>query len=44
MAAFPLIPGVLYRVRGHGTECNILAPHGCDAILIGLSIFINLEE
>ena len=38
MSASPLIPGRLYRVRGSGLDLNIIAPHPCDAICIGLSL------
>ena len=38
MAATPLIPGRLYRVRGSGLDLNIIAPHPCDAICIGLNL------
>lgn len=38
MRASPIIPGLLYRVRGSGIDCTVLAGHGCDAILIGLGL------
>lgn len=38
MTARPVIPGRVYRVRGCGIECNVMAEHGCDAILIGLQL------
>jgi hypothetical protein len=38
MHATPVVPGSIYHIRGAGLECNVLAAHGCDAILIGLSL------
>lgn len=34
MIAIPIIPGVLYRVRGLGHNILIIADHGCTAAMI----------
>ncbi|MFA7278609.1 MAG: hypothetical protein WC100_00775 [Sterolibacterium sp.] len=34
MIAIPIIPGLLYRVRGLGHNILIIADHGCTASMI----------
>lgn len=34
MIAIPIIPGVLYRVRGLGHNLMIIADHGATALII----------
>lgn len=43
MSARPVIPGRIYAIRGLGIECNVMADHGCTAILIGLQLAGVLE-
>lgn len=38
MSARPIIPGFLYHVRGCGLDLNVVAPHGCVAILTVLNL------
>mgnify|MGYP000237552203 CR=1 FL=1 len=38
MHATPIIPGIAYRVKFQGRTVDVLAPHPCDAICIGLSL------
>jgi len=42
MAATPLIPGRLYRVRGgSGLDLVIIAPHPCDALCIAIDMLME---
>jgi len=41
MAATPIIPGRVYRVRGCGLDLNVIATHPCEALRIAIDMLME---